>query len=87
MEFQGNLRSVCYYEYGSVISNLKLGVEGERTKVGGLSEVECVREDDIMISEGELNIVLVDAKDIAEARAVQLLEEHIHTGQYLLKKV
>ena len=55
--------------------------------MGGLSEVECVREDDIMISEGELNIVLVDAKDIAEARAVQLLEEHIHTGEYLLKKV
>ena len=79
--------SVCYYEYGSVVNDLKLGVKGERTKVGGLSEVKGVREDDIMISECELNIVLVDAEDIAETRAVQLLEEHIHTGQYLLKKV
>lgn len=62
--------SVCYYEYGSVVNDLKLGVKGERTKVGGLSEVKGVREDDIMISECELNIVFVDGKDIAKTRAV-----------------
>ena len=87
MEFRGNLRSVCYYGYGSVVGDLKLGVERERTKVSGLPEVESVWEDDIMIGECELNIVLIDAKDIAESRTVQLLEEHIHAGQYLLKKV
>ena len=43
MEFPENLMSVCYYEYGSVVNDLKLGVKGERTKVGGLSEVEGVR--------------------------------------------
>jgi len=34
--------SVWYYEYGSVISDLKLGVESEGTKVGGLPEVESI---------------------------------------------
>ena len=42
MEFRGNLRSVCYYGYGSVVGDLKLGVEGKRTKVSGLPEVESV---------------------------------------------
>lgn len=72
--------SVCKYEYGSVVQDLKLGVECKGTKVGGLSKVEGIRQDYIMISECELNIVLVDAEDIAETRAVQLLEEHIHAG-------
>jgi len=56
-----------------VVADLKLGVESKETVMGGLPEVESIREDDIMISEGELDIVLVDAKDIAKSRAFQLL--------------
>ena len=55
--------------------------------MGGLPEVESIREDDIMISEGELDIVLVDAKDIAKSRAFQLLQQDIHARQDLLEKV
>ena len=87
MEFPRNLRSECYYEYGSVIGYLKLGIESERTNVSGLSEVKGIREDDIMISKCQLNIVLVNGEDIPESRAVQLAEQQSHARQNLLEKV
>ena len=70
MEFQGNLRSGWGQDYGCVVADLKLGVEAEGAEVGGLAEVEGIREDDIVIGEGELDIVLVDAKDIAQPRTL-----------------
>ena len=73
MEFQANLLSEWDKGYRCVVADLKLGVKTKGAEVGGLPEVEGIREDDIMIGEGELDIVLVDAKDIAESRAFQFL--------------
>jgi hypothetical protein len=70
-----------------VVENLKLGVKAKRAEVGGLPEVVGFREDDVMFGEGELHIVLADGKDVAETRALQLLEEGLVAGKDLLKKV
>ena len=48
-----------------MINNFEFGAKGKWTKVGGLSEVDGVGEDYIMIGEGELNVVLIDGEDVA----------------------
>jgi hypothetical protein len=70
-----------------MVDDFELGVEDEGTKVGGLAEVKSFRENDIVISEGKLDIVLADCEDVAEAGAVELLEDRTHTRQDLLEEV
>jgi len=70
-----------------VVDDLKFSVEGERAEVGGLSKVMGLWEDDIMFGKGELDIVLTDGEDVAEARTLELLQEDLHAGQDLLEKI
>ena len=57
-----------------MVDDFELGVEDQGAEVGGLSEVEAVGENNVIFGEGQLNIVLVDGKDVAQLGALEFLE-------------
>lgn len=52
-----------------------------------LSKVEGLGEYHMIISEDELNIIFIDAEDIAKARGLKFAQERVHVGEYFFKKI
>lgn len=70
-----------------MIEHFELVLKEKLAAVGWLPEVESLRQDDVVVSESELNIVLADGKDVAEARVFQFLKYLGHARQNFLKEI
>lgn len=71
----------------SLVEHFELDVKGEAAEMGRSALIGVIGENDIGIGECYLQLTFIDTEDIAEAWALELLEEAGHTRQDLLEEV
>jgi len=71
----------------SLIEHFKLDIECKPAEMSGRSLIGVISEDEIGISECDLELAFIDTEDIAKAWALELLKEAGHARQDLLEQV
>lgn len=71
----------------SLIQHFKLDIEGEPAEMSGGTLIGMISEDEIGISECDLQLAFIDTEDIAKAGTLKLLKEAAHARQDLLEQV
>lgn len=73
--------------YGVEIDNFEFGIEGEKTVMSRLSEIECFWKDDVIVCEGKLDFTLVDGEDATMTGRLELMKKYGHVGKYLFEEI
>jgi len=71
----------------SLVEHFELDIKRESAEMGRSALVWVISENDIGIGECYLQLTFIDTEDIAEAWALELLEEASHARQDLLEEV
>lgn len=70
-----------------MVDDFELEVEDQPGEVGGGAEVEVVWEDNVVVSEGELYLSFIDAKDVSQLGSLEFLQQGEHAWSDLLEQM